>query len=186
AAGPAALYVLPDLDRVPAAAVDTLAAAPGGGVPPVAATAAQPAHGGLLAVMRTSATVPPLRARTGDLPALARALLAELAPRRDVRLSRAALRLLGRYDWPGNVAQLRDALASALRRRPVGCIGPADLPEFCQSAPRTALRPVDRAERDAIVSALRTAGGNRVAAAAALGLARSTLYRKIRQYGITV
>ncbi|HLU60082.1 MAG TPA: helix-turn-helix domain-containing protein [Pseudonocardia sp.] len=186
AAGPAVLYVLRDVDRVPAAAVDTLVAALGGGVPPFAATAAQPAHDGLLAVMRTSATVPPLRARTGDLPALARALLAELAPRRDVRLSRAALRLLGRYDWPGNVAQLRDALASALRRRPVGCIGPADLPEFCQSAPRTALRPVDRAERDAIVSALRTAGGNRVAAAAALGLARSTLYRKIRQYGITV
>lgn len=52
--------------------------------------------------------------------------------------------------------------------------------------PHGSLRPVDQAERDAIVNALRDAGGNRVAAAAALGLARSTLYRKIRQYRITL
>ena len=111
-------------------------------------------------------------------------MLAELAPHRDVRLSREAQRLVGRYGWPGNVRQLRDALAFALRRRPVGRIEVADLPAFCQSTPRSALRPVDEAERDAIVSALREAGGNRVAAATALGLARSSLYRKIRQYGI--
>jgi transcriptional regulator of acetoin/glycerol metabolism len=143
-------------------------------------------HDALLALFRTSATVPPLRNRTGDLPALADALLAELAAGREVGLSREALRLVVRHDWPGNVGQLRDALASALRRRPVGRIEAADLPEFCHSTPRSALRPVDQAERDAIVTALRAAGGNRVAAAAALGLARSTLYRKIRQYGITV
>lgn len=52
-------------------------------------------------------------------------------------------------------------------------------------APPSRLRRLDRAERDAIVEALRESGGNRVAAAAALGLARSTLYRKIGQYGIT-
>ena len=81
---------------------------------------------------------------------------------------------------------MREALAAALTRRPVGVIQVPDLPAFCQSSPRSALRPVDEIERDAIVAALRDADGNRVAAAAALGLARSTLYRKIRQYGITV
>jgi sigma-54 dependent transcriptional regulator, acetoin dehydrogenase operon transcriptional activator AcoR len=185
------LPVLRDADRLSGAAVDALLGALGGRVPFIAATAAEsgrtgPAHDALLAVFGTSATVPPLRNRSGDLPALVDALLAELAPQRDVRPSSEALRMLGRYDWPGNVRQLRDALGSALRRRPVGRIEAADLPEFCQSAPRSALRPVDQAERDAIVNALRNAGGNRVAAAAALGLARSTLYRKIRQYGITV
>ena len=60
----------------------------------------------------------------------------------------------------------------------------ADLPASCQSTPRSTLRPVDEVERDAIVAAIRDAGGNRKAAAAALGLARSTLYRKIRQYGL--
>jgi transcriptional regulator of acetoin/glycerol metabolism len=184
---PPVLHVLRDVDRLSAAAVAAFLAELGDGVPPsIAATAARPAHDALLALFRTSAAVPPLRNRTCDVPALADALLAELAAGRDVRLSPEALRLVARYDWPGNVRQLGDALAHALRRRPVGRIEAADLPEFCQSAPRGSLRPVDQAERDAIVNALRDAGGNRVAAAAALGLARSTLYRKIRQYGITV
>ncbi|GAA5136872.1 sigma-54-dependent Fis family transcriptional regulator [Pseudonocardia adelaidensis] len=188
---PPVLPVLRDVDRLPGAAVEELlgALAAGAGAPPlVAATAAEsgPAHAALLALFRTSATVPPLRHRSHELPDLLDALLAELAPHREVRLSREARRLLGSYDWPGNVRQLRDALAAALRRRPVGRIDAADLPAFCQSTPRGALRPVDQVERDAIVGALREAGGNRTAAAGALGLARSTLYRKIRQYGITV
>jgi transcriptional regulator of acetoin/glycerol metabolism len=130
--------------------------------------------------------VPALRHRGADLAGLAATLLGDLAPHRDVRLSQEALRLLGRFSWPGNVRQLSDALAAALTRRPVGAIEAQDLPAFCQSTPRSALRPVDEIERDAIVAALRGADGNRVAAAAALGFARSTLYRKIRQYGITV
>lgn len=186
---PPVLPVLRDVDRLSDAAVEELlgALACGADGPPLlAATAAEPRHDALLALFRTSATVPPLRHRSHDLPDLVDALLAELAPHREVRLSRAAQRLLGRYDWPGNVRQLRDALAAALRRRPVGRIDAADLPAFCQSTARGPLRPVDQAERDAIVGALHEAGGNRMAAAAALGLARSTLYRKIRQYGITV
>lgn len=186
---PPVLPVLRDVDRLSGAVVDEFLGGLAAGVPPsVAATATEPARAwpALLALFRTSATVPPLRNRSSDLPALVEALLAELVPHRDVRLSREALRLVVRYGWPGNVRQLRDALESALRRRPVGRIEAADLPEFCQSTPRSSLRAVDQVERDAIVSALRDARGNRVAAAAALGLARSTLYRKIRQYGITV
>jgi transcriptional regulator of acetoin/glycerol metabolism len=185
---PGVLPVLRDVDRLSAAAVAEFLDALGGDAPLVAATATEsaPVHDALLPLFRTSATVPPLRHRSHDLPGLVDALLADLAPHREVRLSRAALRLVGSYDWPGNVPQLRDALAAALRRRPVGRIDAADLPEYCQSTPRGPLRPVDLAERDAIVSALREAGGNRMAAAGALGLARSTLYRKIRQYGITV
>ncbi|MFP5071829.1 sigma-54-dependent Fis family transcriptional regulator [Pseudonocardia nantongensis] len=192
---PVRLLVLSDVDRLPAGAVETLAAALDTARPAdrplrIAATASYdalggPAYGALLDRFRWSATVPPLRNRSGDLPALAGALLAELAPQREIRLSPAALRRLTRHTWPGNVTELRDALAAALRRRPVGSIEPADLPESCQSAPRSSLRAVDQAERDAIVGALRDAGGNRVAAATALGLARSTLYRKIRLYGIS-
>ena len=112
-------------------------------------------------------------------------MLAELAPHRDIRLTRGALRVLTAHHWPGNVRQLHSTLAEAVRVRPVGAIDVADLPAHCQSAPRIPLRPVDEAERDAIVAALRGTGGNRKASAVALGLARSTLYRKIRQYGIT-
>jgi transcriptional regulator of acetoin/glycerol metabolism len=178
-----ALVVLRDIDRLSEAAAARLLTVLTGGPdtrPSIAATAAGPADGELLTFFQTSVTVPP------DLPALADALLAELAPQRRVGLSREAQRLLQRYGWPGNLRQLREALEFALRRRPVGRIEVADLPAFCQSSPRVALRPVDEVERDAIVSALRDTRGNRVAAAAALGLARSSLYRKIRQYGITV
>jgi sigma-54 dependent transcriptional regulator, acetoin dehydrogenase operon transcriptional activator AcoR len=129
--------------------------------------------------------VPPLRNRTADLTALTTAVLAELAPDREVRLTPDAQRTLARHGWPGNVRELRDALVAALRRRPVGAIEVGDLPESCQSTPRGTLRPVEVAERDTIVGALRESGGNRVAAAAALGLARSTLYRKIAHYGIS-
>ncbi|MBP2365278.1 sigma-54-dependent Fis family transcriptional regulator [Pseudonocardia parietis] len=192
---PGRLLVLSDVDRLPDGAVETLAAALGAARSPdaplrIAATASYdavrgPEYGALLDRFRWSATVPPLRNRSADLPALAGAVLAELAPQREIRLSPAALRMLARHTWPGNVTELADALGAALRRRPVGIIEPADLPESCQSAPRSSLRAVDRVERNAIVGALRDAGGNRVAAATALGLARSTLYRKIRQYGIT-
>lgn len=188
------LRVLRDIDRLSRRSVDVLLAAlteEPGAARALAATAtdaggAGSPHHRLLAVFRASATMPPLRNRSSDLPGLVTALLADLAPHRELRLSREALRLVGRYRWPGNVRQLEEALASALHRRPVGCIEAQDLPAFCQSVPRSALRPVDEIERDAIVTALRDADGNRVAAAAALGLARSTLYRKIRQYGITV
>lgn len=184
--GPSPLVVLRDIDRWESDVFSRLVAAVRENGARLAATAgsgcAQPA---LLTRFRCSVTVPPLRNRSGDLPSLVTDLLAELGPGRDVRLSAEALRTLARYAWPGNVGELRDALEAAVRRRPVGIVEAADLPEFCQSAPRGALRPVDQAERDMIVGALRESGGNRVAAAAALGVARSTLYRKIAQYGIT-
>jgi hypothetical protein len=185
------LYVLRDIDTLsPRAAGILRAHLEEAIVAPLAATAsdtegADAPHEPLLELFHTSATLPALRHRSADLPQLLTELLAELAPHRNVALSRDAHRLVARNQWPGNLRQLKDALAEALRRRPVGVIEAEDLPTFCHSSPRTALRPVDEAERDAIVAALRDNNGNRVAAAAALGLARSTLYRKIRQYGIT-
>jgi sigma-54 dependent transcriptional regulator, acetoin dehydrogenase operon transcriptional activator AcoR len=185
-AGLTPLVVLADVDRwagVPAALVRELRA-PG---VRLAATAAGRAGvpAALPATFARSVTVPPLRNRTADLTALTTAVLAELAPDREVRLTPDAQRTLARHGWPGNVRELRDALVAAMRRRPVGAIEVGDLPESCQSTPRGTLRPVEVAERDTIVGALRESGGNRVAAAAALGLARSTLYRKIAHYGIS-
>ncbi len=179
------LPVLRDIERLsPEVAADLHRELEAPGAPVVAATCSGTVPDPLLDLFQVSAAVPPLRHRGADVGALATALLGDLSAHRDVRLSREAERVLARHRWPGNVAQLRDALADALRRRPVGVIEAGDLPASCQSTPRSALRPVDEVERDAIVAALHDAGGNRKAAAAALGLARSTLYRKIRQYGI--
>jgi transcriptional regulator with AAA-type ATPase domain len=187
------LHVLRDVDRLSPRTVQALLAALKVAPRPLTRLAATAAQGGtaeaphlpLLALFQASASVPPLRHRSADVPVLVRALLAQLAPHREVRLDGEAMRLVVRYRWPGNVRQLREALASALHPRPVGCIQAQDLPTYCSSVPRSSLRPVDEAERDAIVTALRSASGNKVAAATDLGLARSTLYRKIRQYGIS-
>jgi transcriptional regulator of acetoin/glycerol metabolism len=130
-------------------------------------------------------TVPPRRQRTADLSTVTSRVLAELAPHREARVSVGAMRLIERYIWPRNVLQLEEALASALKKRPVGSIEENDLPGYCHTTARWTLSPLEQADRDAVIAALKEAGGNRVHAAKALGLARSSLYRRLKNYGIT-
>lgn len=139
----------------------------------------------LLGHFDVAITVPPLRCRTEDLPAIVASVLREIAPARRVRLSPDAQRVVSCYSWPRNVAQLREALVHALRQRPVGEIQKPDLPGYCQTTSRHTLTPLESAERDAIVAALQEREGNKVAAAQHLGMSRSTLYRKFKTYGIT-
>lgn len=186
-AGAAPLVLLRSVDEwtgVP----DGLAAALHGTQARLAATArtaCPPEVAEALGGFGRTVTVPPLRDRARELPTLVADVLAEVAPGREVRLSAEAQRAVARHDWPGNVAGLRDALVTAVRRSSAAVLEVADLPASCQSETHGVLRPVDQVERDAIVGALRRTGGNRAAAATALGVARSTLYRKIAQYGIT-
>jgi transcriptional regulator with AAA-type ATPase domain len=93
------------------------------------------------------------------------------------------MRVLLGYNWPGNVTELRDVLRAALTRRPAGDLREADLPEKCFASSRRSLTPMEIVERDAIVRALVEAGGNRVKATGILGIARSSLYRKIDANG---
>lgn len=139
----------------------------------------------LLAHFRKAVTVPPLRHRIEDLPALVARVLANVAEHRGVTINPAAMRVISRYAWPRNVRQLEEALKSALLRRPVGEIQLEDLPGYCHSSARRQLSGMEAGERDMIVNALRDEGGNRVRAAEALGIARSSLYRKLKSYGIT-
>ena len=140
----------------------------------------------LLGHFEVAITVPPLRCRTEDLPSVTASVLREIAPSRRVRLSPEAHRVVARYTWPRNVGQLREALVHALRQRPVGEIQKEDLPAYCQTTSRHALTPLETAERDAIVTALQEHEGNKVTAAQHLGMSRSSLYRKLKTYGITV
>ncbi|MGY1822486.1 sigma-54-dependent Fis family transcriptional regulator [Geodermatophilus sp. SYSU D00079] len=192
--GGATLVVLGDLDRLDAAATDRVGAflaSPDRGRSVVAATVATEGVGAglpfqaLLGHFDQAVTVPPLRFRGEDLPLVVARLLADLAPGRRVRLHPETSRLIGRYGWPGNTTQLREALRTALQARPVGEIQPEDLPGFCRTAGGRTLTAIETAERDTIVRALQRCGGNRVHAAASLGMARSSLYRKIRSYAIT-
>ena len=92
------------------------------------------------------------------------------------------------YDWPGNVRELENVIerAVALGSGPILHVG--DLPTNLQygTADRMPqsdeIVPLEELERRAILRALREAGGDKLAAARLLGIGKTTLYRKLKQY----
>lgn len=127
--------------------------------------------------------VPPLRHHVEDLQVLVPFLLSRLQVNAVV-CSPAAMQLLSRSSWPGNVAELVQVLREVVQQHRSGVIEPEDLPPRVRTVSRRVLTPIESLERDAIVSSLIDNNGNKVAAATALGMSRATIYRKIHEYGI--
>ena len=100
------------------------------------------------------------------------------------RFSPAALQTLLAWPWSANVAELTRVLAGLPDDARSGIVGTKDLPPAMQEAPRYSLSRYEQGERDAIVGALREAGGNKARAADILGIGRTTLYRKMRSLKI--
>jgi transcriptional regulator of acetoin/glycerol metabolism len=99
------------------------------------------------------------------------------------------MELLRRYRWPGNVRELRNLVERLMLQPGNVRIGPDDLPAelTCAAAtPRPDAAPVnlDDAERETILRAIDNEHGNVAGAARRLGIARSTIYRKIVRYGL--
>lgn len=130
--------------------------------------------------------VPPLRERREDVPFLVAAMSSRLG-RSHQRWSVGALEAISRYDWPGNLRELENVVSSTLLCRPSGDIESSDLPEeiLVGSMPRPLTR-MQTAEATEIAAALRESSGNKVEAAEALGISRSTLYRKLRSFGVEI
>ncbi|MDR0358489.1 MAG: GAF domain-containing protein [bacterium] len=129
--------------------------------------------------------VPPLRSRLEDIADLTSAMVrrhASVPP--GPRCSPEVLRTFMRTEWPGNLAQLENLLRGILSRRTTGEIALTDLPNEYRGSLSRALTPMERAERDTILAALTQSRGNRKVAAQTLGISRSTLYRKLREYEI--
>src|SRR5439155_19923625 len=133
-----------------------------------------------------SVPVPPLRHRIEDIRELVPHLLQRHAPGRQIAVGPDAMHTLLRCTWPGNVAELEQALRSALARRHTGQIRVADLPESCHATSRRVLSEWESIERDAIIRALTEAHGDKIKAAVRLGISRATIYRKIRTFGIVI
>lgn len=130
-------------------------------------------------------TVPPLRERRDDIATAANGMAAKYGRERRVHLGAEALRCLVRAPWPGNMRQLEATIRGAVLASPGGEILPSALPVELQTNPqRHALSPIEELELSAIMEALRKHQGNKQAAAAAVGISRSTLYRKLRAYKI--
>ncbi|HWH95860.1 MAG TPA: helix-turn-helix domain-containing protein, partial [Baekduia sp.] len=186
--GEAGTVVLRHLDALGERAARRLAdAAASHWVVATAADADAPAMRLLLSrLAMTRVDVPPLRLRPDDVPVLARALVRRHgSPTMRQGVRPEAAQLLARLPWPGNVRELENVLRLALQRRHVGDLRIEDLPaEVRPAAARNAATALQRLEAEAIVEALAAADGNKRRAAQALGVSRSTLYRKLRAYGI--
>jgi DNA-binding NtrC family response regulator len=134
--------------------------------------------------------LPPLRERKSDIPLLVNAFLEKFSDANNsIRtISEEAMARLLAYDWPGNVRELENAVerAVALGSGPILHVG--DLPSNLQYGtgdrmPQSdELLPLEELERRAIFRALRDASGDKLAAARLLGIGKTTLYRKLKQY----
>ena len=129
--------------------------------------------------------IPALRHRVDELADIVRSVLGAMSAGRSLRLSHQVIRVLEGYAWPGNINELEDVLRYVVARKPVGVIQAPDLPALCFTRRAPRLSMLETAQADAIIQALYEAGGNRYQAAALLGIARSTLYRKIDAFGIS-
>jgi transcriptional regulator with PAS, ATPase and Fis domain len=132
--------------------------------------------------------IPPLRARRGDIPLLARHFLekyGERFGRPGMSLDRKALGALMAYSYPGNVRELENIIQAAIALAPGDSITEQDLRlepaagEAARAPDQLALRDL---ERHHIERVLRAVDGNRQEAARLLGIDRSTLYRKLQQF----
>ena len=138
--------------------------------------------------------VPPLRDRREDIPLLAKHFLEKHAERTEKSvsgISNAALRLLLQYDWPGNVRELENAIERALLLETTDVLQAHSLPRRLspilaarRDRAATAILSLAEVERQALVHALEVSDNNVTEAARGLGLNRSTLYRKLKKYGL--
>ena len=145
--------------------------------------------------------VPPLRDRREDIPYMVAAFVREFAAKFKKPIegvSPAAERLLMNVSWPGNVRELRNVLERACMLSEGRSLTETDLvrcmPAAAKATASTAGRLTDRLadggvdfrsrERDRIVEALHAERGNKVAAAAKLGVSRRTLYRRLHRHQV--
>ena len=103
-------------------------------------------------------------------------------------MSPAAAHQLLRHDWPGNVRELENAIERAAVLATSQRIEVEDLPDDVRAVPATDTgNPCSLAdvERRHILAVLQASDGNRTKAAATLGIGAATLYRKLKEYGLT-
>jgi len=136
--------------------------------------------------------LPALRERKSDVPLLVTAFLDKFSGNCDAprEMTEDAMRRLMAYDWPGNVRELENAIERAVALGSGPFVSVHDLPSNLQCpttdrAPaKEEMLPLDELERRAILSTLNQTGGDKQAAARALGIGKTTLYRKLKQYQI--
>ena len=130
--------------------------------------------------------VPPLRERTSDIPEMAQLLLRSIAQelgRPNVTLARQAIMAMQAYHWPGNIREMRNVLERAVLLSKAGDLLEVALADSGGNAP-SARGSLQAAEREEIQRMLQEQGWNITSTAKLLGISRSGLYTKIKQYDL--
>jgi len=143
--------------------------------------------------------IPPLRERKQDIPLLVGNVLERInsATQTLHTLGDDALRMMLTYDWPGNVRELENCVERACTTCSFSTVHVTDLPTglrnfqaFSKSdtvgSDAEAITPLDQIEKQAILHAVELLKGDKLQAARRLGIGKTTLYRKLKEYGSTV
>ena len=136
-----------------------------------------------------SITLPALRERVGDIPALAAHFLKKYALKNGspvLQLSKTATNLLQSYPWKGNIRELKNTLERAIILTDGNTIEPAQLPFEMQQQDQKNGRDLSlvEVEKKHIIKVLDATKGNKTKTASLLGIGLTTLYRKMEEYGI--
>lgn len=144
-----------------------------------------------------SLRLPALRERTEDIRLLVDHFLERLSRANGIHysISTEAMKQLLAYDWPGNVRELESSLERACAVSSGPLVNLYDLPSHVQQlnpqvvsiarGNRPAIVPLAEIEKQAIIAALQHFRGDKLTTAKMLGIGKTTLYRKLKQYGIT-
>ena len=141
-----------------------------------------------------SLRLPPLRERKDDIRLLVDHFLDRVSRATGVRrsISSEAMKVLAAYDWPGNVRELENCVERAVALISGLTINAADLPTQLQNAAllgrsenTNRIVPLAEVEKQAILNALSQLNGDKLMTAKLLRIGKTTLYRKLKEYGIT-
>ena len=139
--------------------------------------------------------IPPLRERKQDIPLLLGSFLERINKATEMQHTIAddALHMMLNYDWPGNVRELENCLERACTTCSLPTIHVADLPTqirdsqaLAAGSDPAAITPLDELEKQAILHAIQVLDGDKLEAARRLGIGKTTLYRKLKEYGSVV
>ena len=138
--------------------------------------------------------IPPLRERPQDIVTIANHVIRQLNIKLEQKvegISSEAMQLLLAHDWPGNVRELINVLERAMNFCHSNTIEPEDLPPYIRQKGKH-YQPkgfdlnerLEEAQKEAVMKALKAAGGKRKEAASMLGISRTTLFRLMKRYGL--
>lgn len=136
-------------------------------------------------------TLPPLRERKGDVPSLAQHFIRNLSKQYGIvtpEIDSEVYDILKRHDWPGNVRELRNVMEKVLimseHDRITASTMYAYVFDYDDFNSNVSSQTTHMTEKEKIIHLMETNNGNITQTAAALGVTRDTLYRKIKKYGI--